>query len=131
MGTPGSLAFAGLASILVDTFSDGSSADEGIANPEEDLAESLRETIEDNPNDTVTMALLANVLANSGNLDEATTHRVLDVIDNIREHEDLTVLVATHDRELIKWVGRRTIHLEHGHVVQMPSEEGRAVQESV
>lgn len=33
----------------------------------------------------------------TGNLDEATTHRVLDVIDNIREHEDLTVLVATHD----------------------------------
>jgi ABC-type ATPase involved in cell division len=27
------------------------------------------------------------------------------------------VLVATHDRELIKWVGRRTIRLEHGQVV--------------
>jgi ABC-type ATPase involved in cell division len=24
------------------------------------------------------------------------------------------VLVATHDRELIKWVGRRVITLEHG-----------------
>jgi putative ABC transport system ATP-binding protein len=33
----------------------------------------------------------------TGNLDEATTHRVLDVIDKIREHKDLTVLVATHD----------------------------------
>jgi cell division transport system ATP-binding protein len=25
-----------------------------------------------------------------------------------------TVLVATHDRELIKVVGHRTVHLEHG-----------------
>ena len=31
-----------------------------------------------------------------------------------------TVLVATHDRELIKWVNRRTIHLEHGRALLPP-----------
>ena len=33
-----------------------------------------------------------------------------------------TVLVATHDRELIKWVGRRTVHLENGRVLEIPGD---------
>lgn len=33
----------------------------------------------------------------TGNLDQATTHRVLDVIDDLRNREGLTVIVATHD----------------------------------
>jgi tetratricopeptide (TPR) repeat protein len=79
------LIFAGLAGTIVDSLDDdGSSPDEGIANPDEDLVASLRETIEDNPNDTVTMALLANVLANSGNLDGAIDwyERVLELNPN-------------------------------------------------
>jgi cell division transport system ATP-binding protein len=31
-----------------------------------------------------------------------------------------TVLVATHDRELIKWVGRRVIQLEQGQLAGTP-----------
>jgi ABC-type ATPase involved in cell division len=30
------------------------------------------------------------------------------------------VLVATHDRELIKWVGRRVIQLDHGRLGGAP-----------
>ena len=30
-----------------------------------------------------------------------------------------TVLVATHDRELIRLVGRRTITLDHGKIVEV------------
>ena len=29
-----------------------------------------------------------------------------------------TVVVATHDRELIKWVGRRVVQLEHGRLAR-------------
>jgi cell division transport system ATP-binding protein len=29
-----------------------------------------------------------------------------------------TVIVATHDRELIRRVGRRTLVLDHGHIVE-------------
>ena len=31
---------------------------------------------------------------------------------------DTTVVVATHDRELIRRVGRRTLSLDHGSVVE-------------
>jgi len=30
-----------------------------------------------------------------------------------------TVLVATHDRELIRQVGRRAVSLDHGHVAEV------------
>ena len=36
-----------------------------------------------------------------------------------------TVLVATHDRELIRHVGRRAIMLDHGRVVETDMTSGR------
>ena len=66
----------------------------------------------------------------TGNLDPDLSLEIMNLFRDINA-SGTTVLVATHDRELIKWVNRRTIHLEHGHVVQMPTEEGHAVQESV
>jgi cell division transport system ATP-binding protein len=30
-----------------------------------------------------------------------------------------TVVVATHDRELIRRVGRRSVTLDHGHIVEV------------
>jgi cell division transport system ATP-binding protein len=52
----------------------------------------------------------------TGNLDPDLS---LDVMNLFREINatGTTVLVATHDRELIRHVGRRTIRLEHGRVV--------------
>jgi cell division transport system ATP-binding protein len=66
----------------------------------------------------------------TGNLDPDLSLEIMNLFRDINA-SGTTVLVATHDRELIKWVGRRTIHLEHGHVVPMPSDEGQTVRESV
>ena len=53
----------------------------------------------------------------TGNLDPDLA---LDVMGLFREMNarGTTVLVATHDRELIRRVGRRTVHLEHGRVAE-------------
>jgi cell division transport system ATP-binding protein len=49
----------------------------------------------------------------TGNLDPDLSLEIMNLFRDINAG-GTTVLVATHDRELIKWVGRRTIHLEHG-----------------
>ena len=53
----------------------------------------------------------------TGNLDPDLA---LDIMNLLREinARGTTVLVATHDRELIRRVNRRTIALAHGHVVE-------------
>jgi cell division transport system ATP-binding protein len=57
----------------------------------------------------------------TGNLDPDLSLEIMNLFRDINA-SGTTVLVATHDRELIKWVGRRTIHLEQGHVVEIPDE---------
>jgi cell division transport system ATP-binding protein len=58
----------------------------------------------------------------TGNLDPDLSLEIMNLFRDINA-SGTTVLVATHDRELIKWVGRRTIHLEHGRVRALPSGE--------
>jgi len=58
----------------------------------------------------------------TGNLDPDLSLEIMNLFRDINA-SGTTVLVATHDRELIKWVGRRTIHLEQGHVVGLPGED--------
>jgi cell division transport system ATP-binding protein len=55
----------------------------------------------------------------TGNLDPDLA---LDIMNLLREinARGTTVLIATHDRELIRRVNRRTLTLAHGHI----SEEG-------
>jgi cell division transport system ATP-binding protein len=55
----------------------------------------------------------------TGNLDPDLSLEIMNLFRDINAG-GTTVLVATHDRELIKWVGRRTIHLEHGRVLDLP-----------
>jgi cell division transport system ATP-binding protein len=50
----------------------------------------------------------------TGNLDPDLSLEIMNLFRDINA-SGTTVLVATHDRELIKWVGRRVIQLEHGH----------------
>jgi cell division transport system ATP-binding protein len=57
----------------------------------------------------------------TGNLDPDLSLEIMNLFRDINA-SGTTVLVATHDRELIKWVGRRTIHLENGQLLQMPGE---------
>jgi cell division transport system ATP-binding protein len=66
----------------------------------------------------------------TGNLDPDLSLEIMNLFRDINA-SGTTVLVATHDRELIKWVNRRSIHLEHGHLLPVPSDEGHAVQEGV
>ncbi len=49
----------------------------------------------------------------TGNLDPDLSLEIMNLFRDINA-SGTTVLVATHDRELIKWVGRRVIQLEHG-----------------
>jgi cell division transport system ATP-binding protein len=55
----------------------------------------------------------------TGNLDPDLSLEIMNLFRDINAG-GTTVLVATHDRELIKWVNRRTVHLEHGRVLQAP-----------
>ena len=52
----------------------------------------------------------------TGNLDEAMSREVMDVFLQVNRMAT-TVVVATHDRSLIEYVGGRAVHLEHGQVV--------------
>jgi cell division transport system ATP-binding protein len=52
----------------------------------------------------------------TGNLDPDLSLEIMNLFRDMNAR-GTTVLVATHDRELIKWVGRRVIHLDHGHMV--------------
>jgi cell division transport system ATP-binding protein len=49
----------------------------------------------------------------TGNLDPDLSLEIMNLFRDINA-SGTTVLVATHDRELIKWVSRRVVRLEHG-----------------
>jgi cell division transport system ATP-binding protein len=51
----------------------------------------------------------------TGNLDPDLAFEIMNLFRDINAR-GTTVLVATHDRELINRVGRRAIRLEHGHL---------------
>ena len=55
----------------------------------------------------------------TGNLDPDLSLEIMNLFRDINAR-GTTVLVATHDRELIKWVGRRVIQLEYGHEAGAP-----------
>ncbi|HYE85297.1 MAG TPA: cell division ATP-binding protein FtsE [Vicinamibacterales bacterium] len=55
----------------------------------------------------------------TGNLDPDLSLEIMNLFRDMNAR-GTTVLVATHDRELIKWVGRRVIQLEHGKLVGAP-----------
>jgi cell division transport system ATP-binding protein len=57
----------------------------------------------------------------TGNLDPDLSLEIMNLFRDVNS-SGTTVLVATHDRELIKWVGRRSVHLENGRVVEIPSD---------
>jgi cell division transport system ATP-binding protein len=54
----------------------------------------------------------------TGNLDPDLSLEIMNLLREINAG-GTTVLVATHDRELIRLVGRRTITLDAGHLVEV------------
>ena len=57
----------------------------------------------------------------TGNLDPDLSLEIMNLFRDINA-SGTTVLVATHDRDLIKWVGRRVIQLEQGQLAGMPEQ---------
>jgi cell division transport system ATP-binding protein len=55
----------------------------------------------------------------TGNLDPDLSLEIMNLFRDINA-SGTTVVVATHDRELIKWVGRRVVQLEHGQMAGLP-----------
>jgi cell division transport system ATP-binding protein len=55
----------------------------------------------------------------TGNLDPDLSLEIMNLFRDMNAR-GTTVLVATHDRELIKWVGRRVISLDHGQMLGGP-----------
>jgi cell division transport system ATP-binding protein len=53
----------------------------------------------------------------TGNLDPDLAFEIMNLFREINA-AGTTVIVATHDRELIRRVGRRTVTLDHGHLVE-------------
>jgi cell division transport system ATP-binding protein len=54
----------------------------------------------------------------TGNLDPDLSLEIMNLFREINAR-GTTVMVATHDRELIRRVGRRALTLDHGHIVEM------------
>jgi cell division transport system ATP-binding protein len=54
----------------------------------------------------------------TGNLDPDLSLEIMNLFREINAR-GTTVIVATHDRELIRRVGRRALTLDHGHVVEV------------
>ena len=54
----------------------------------------------------------------TGNLDPDLSLEIMNLLREVNAG-GTTVLVATHDRELIRLVGRRTVTLDQGRVVEM------------
>jgi len=52
----------------------------------------------------------------TGNLDPDLSREIIDLFKNINSH-GTTLLIATHDRELIRRMARRTIALDHGRLL--------------
>ena len=55
----------------------------------------------------------------TGNLDPDLSLEIMNLFREINAR-GTTVVVATHDRELIRRVGRRSITLDHGRIVEVP-----------
>jgi cell division transport system ATP-binding protein len=54
----------------------------------------------------------------TGNLDPDLSLEIMNLLREINAR-GTTVLIATHDRELIRRVGRRTLTLDHGRIVEV------------
>ena len=54
----------------------------------------------------------------TGNLDPDLSLEIMNLLREVNAR-GTTVLVATHDRELIRRVGRRSLTLEHGRIVEV------------
>jgi cell division transport system ATP-binding protein len=53
----------------------------------------------------------------TGNLDPDTAWEIVQLLIRINSY-GTTILMATHNREIVDMLRRRVIHIEHGHIVR-------------
>ena len=53
----------------------------------------------------------------TGNLDPETSKEIMKVIDNINKDLKTTVIMATHDKDIVNRMKKRVLHIEHGVLV--------------
>jgi len=53
----------------------------------------------------------------TGNLDEALSDEIIDIFADFNQ-VGVTVLIATHDTRQVARLGKRTLHLEHGELIE-------------
>lgn len=54
----------------------------------------------------------------TGNLDPTTSDDIIALFEKINQEEGTTVLIVTHDAVVVKNHPKRTIKIEHGHIVE-------------
>ena len=66
----------------------------------------------------------------TGNLDPEATNNIMKILDYINS-KGTTVIMATHDRNIIKKMNKRVIELKEGRIVsdKSPTESGPVLQE--
>ena len=62
----------------------------------------------------------------TGNLDMVNSYDVVNLLKKINEL-GTTVILATHNREIVNFVGRRVISMEKGKIVRDQVEEGKYI----
>jgi len=50
----------------------------------------------------------------TGNLDPETSKEIMNVIDNINKELKTTVIMATHDKDIVNRMKKRVLLIEHG-----------------
>ena len=60
----------------------------------------------------------------TGNLDPAKSDEIMDLLAFINQRYGTTVLMVTHDAGIVNKIRRRTVVLEHGHIVADLAEGG-------
>lgn len=53
----------------------------------------------------------------TGNLDPETSWEIMDIFREVNK-SGTTIVMATHDREIVDEMGKRVIAIEHGHIVR-------------
>ena len=49
----------------------------------------------------------------------ASRSEMVELLNSLNREHGVSLVVATHDRELIRRVGRRAVNLDHGRVVEV------------
>ncbi|HYB96449.1 MAG TPA: ABC transporter ATP-binding protein [Vicinamibacterales bacterium] len=62
----------------------------------------------------------------TGNLDTNTSHEVMEIFANLREHRGITIVVITHERDIAAY-GTRTVDFRDGLIVSDRKNEARGV----